>query len=240
MHAAISNCSSLFLSRPLVSRTITSLGYWNTLYIYMCVHRTEGRDVRTHHGLGAHINRRLDLFSFLPQATRPPDTSHPHTTAMNYPYLTGIPNTCQSPYQQQPAHPAPTMVTANEYVPLAQNAGTPQAQVQQQPAPLPPTMVEVNPYVFGTIIEVDARLRVVYIKSFAGEKAVAIEFTDDDLFDRLLRYNFNYHGDNVVTYYSSGRWGLLAADCHIFNYKWYRIRPRIWPHPRSRRDRTHH
>ena len=136
---------------------------------------------------------------------------------MNYPYLAGPPSTYHSPYQQQPAPVLP--------VPLAQNAGIPQAQAQQQPAPLPPTIVEVNPYVFGTIIEVDARLRIVYIESFAGEKAVAIEFTDNDHFDRLARYNLNYHGDKVVTYIPTGRWGLLAADCQIFSYKWYGVRP---------------
>ena len=136
---------------------------------------------------------------------------------MNYPYLSGTPSTYQSPYQQQPAPVLP--------VPLAQTGGTTQAQAQQQPPLLPPTMASDDRYIFGTIVEVDIRLRIIYIESFAGEKALAVEFTDNDHFDRLVRYNMNYHGDKVVTYYPSGRWGLLAGDCQIFSYKWYGVRP---------------
>ena len=49
---------------------------------------------------------------------------------MNYPYLslTRMPDTYQSPYQQQPAPFPPTMVTANAYVALTQTSGTSQAQ----------------------------------------------------------------------------------------------------------------
>ena len=74
-------------------------------------------------------------------------------------------------------------------------------------------MTSYDRYIFGTIVEVDSRLRIIYIESFAGEKAVAVEFTDNDHFDWLLRYKVNHQGDKVVTYISSGCWGLLAADC---------------------------
>ena len=74
-------------------------------------------------------------------------------------------------------------------------------------------MTSDDRYIFSTIIEVDSKLCIIYIKSFTGEKAVAVKFTDSDYFDRLLRYNVNYHGDKVVTYIPSGRWGLLASDC---------------------------
>ena len=106
--------------------------------------------------------------------------------------------------------------------------GTPntyQSPYQQQPAPPPPTMASDNRYVFGTIVEVDIRLRIIYIESFAGEQSLAVEFTNKDHFDRLVRYNNDYHGDKVVTYIPSGRWGLLASDCQIFSYKWYGMRP---------------
>ena len=35
-------------------------------------------------------------------------------------------------------------------------------------------MASVNHYIFGTIIEVDIRLRIIYIESFAGEKSLAV------------------------------------------------------------------
>ena len=78
-------------------------------------------------------------------------------------------------------------------------------------------MTSDDRYIFSTIIEVDSKLRIIYIESFTGEKAVAVKFTDNDYFDRLLRYNVNYHGDKVVTYIPSGRWGLLASDCQAVN-----------------------
>ena len=55
------------------------------------------------------------------------------------------------------------------------------------------------------ILEVDIRLRIIYIESFTGEKSLAVAFTDSDHFDRLLRYKVNYHVDKVVTYIPSGR-----------------------------------
>ncbi|KAK0512887.1 hypothetical protein JMJ35_004904 [Cladonia borealis] len=94
-------------------------------------------------------------------------------------------------------------------LPLTQTPETSQAQNQQQPASSPPTIASINRYILGKIIEVDIRLRIIYIESFDGEKSLAVEFTDNDHFDRMLAYHVNYRGDKVVSYIPSGRWDVM-------------------------------
>ena len=60
-------------------------------------------------------------------------------------------------------------ISDSDFRQVARTPETSQAYDQQQPASTPQTMASINHHILGKMIEVDMRLRIIYVESFADE-----------------------------------------------------------------------